>query len=46
MLADHADMNREHLSDLENGKYDPTLGLLERVAFALELRLSDFFNQR
>jgi len=46
VLADHAEMNREHLSDLENGKYEPTVGLLERLATALGVTLEQLFRGR
>jgi len=46
ILADHAGMNREHLSDLENGKYDPASGLVERIAKALGTGMESFFRDR
>jgi transcriptional regulator with XRE-family HTH domain len=46
VLADHAQMNREHLSDLENGKYEPTAGLLERIAKAMDVTLEQLFRGR
>ena len=46
ILADHADMNREHLCDLENGKYDPSAGLLEKLAKAIGVTLAEFFQGR
>jgi len=46
ILADHAAMNREHLSDLENGKYEPSAGLIERLSKALGVTLEEFFRGR
>jgi len=46
ILADHAEMNREHLSDIENGKYDPSSGTVEKIAEALEINLETFFKDR
>ena len=39
-------MNREHLSDLENGKYDPASGMVETIAKALGTSLEGFFKGR
>ena len=39
-------MNREHLSDLENGKYDPTSGTVEKIAKAFGINLETFFKGR
>ena len=46
LLADHADMNREHLSDLENGQYDPASGMVEKIAKALGINMETFFKGR
>ncbi len=46
ILADHADMNREHLSELENGKRDPDCGMVEKLAKAMGLTLEQFFRGR
>jgi DNA-binding Xre family transcriptional regulator len=44
MLADHAELTREHLSELENGKKEIGVRALERITQALELNLHDFFD--
>lgn len=46
ILADHADMNREHLSELENGKRDPSSGMVEKLARALGMGMEEFFRGR
>jgi transcriptional regulator with XRE-family HTH domain len=46
MLADHAQITREHLSELENGKKEIGVRILERVAVALGLSLKGFFDDR
>jgi transcriptional regulator with XRE-family HTH domain len=44
MLADHAELTREHLSELESGKKEIGVRALERIATALEVSLSHFFG--
>lgn len=44
MLADHAGLTREHLSELENGKKEIGARTLERIAKALEMKLAEFFE--
>jgi len=44
MLADHAELAREHLSELENGKKEIGLRALARVIDALELSFAQFFE--
>lgn len=44
MLADHAGLTREHLSELENGKKEIGARTLERIAKALETKLTHFFE--
>jgi transcriptional regulator with XRE-family HTH domain len=44
MLADHAELTREHLSELENGHKEMGVRSLERVADALEISLGKFFD--
>jgi transcriptional regulator with XRE-family HTH domain len=44
MLADHAELAREHLSELENGRKEIGIKTLERIASALEVRLSQLFQ--
>jgi transcriptional regulator with XRE-family HTH domain len=45
MLADHAGLTREHLSELENGKKEIGVRTLQRIAGALEVSLSTFFDR-
>ena len=44
MLADHAELAREHLSELERGKKEIGLRALGRVAEALDVDLQLFFK--
>jgi transcriptional regulator with XRE-family HTH domain len=44
MLADHAELTREHLSELENGHKEIGARSLERIAKALEVKLAEFFE--
>lgn len=44
MLADHAGLTREHLSELENGKKEIGARTLDRIAKALEMKLTHFFE--
>ena len=44
MLADHAEIAREHLSELENGHKEIGAKTLQRIAQALEVNLSKFFD--
>jgi transcriptional regulator with XRE-family HTH domain len=44
MLADHAGLAREHLSELENGHKEIGVRMLERIATALDTKLSQFFE--
>ena len=45
MLADHADVTREHLSELENGHKEIGIRTLERIASALSVTLAQFFDE-
>lgn len=40
-LARHADLNRSFLSDLERGKANPSLVSLEKLAFALDMKVTE-----
>ena len=40
-LALEADINRNYLCDLENGRRNPTLRVLEKIANALEITISE-----
>jgi len=43
-LAARAQLTREHLSRLEAGRYDPTLGTLNRLAWALGVPVTDLLR--
>jgi transcriptional regulator with XRE-family HTH domain len=44
MLADHAELTREHLSELENGHKEIGARSLERISRALGISLMNFFD--
>jgi transcriptional regulator with XRE-family HTH domain len=44
ILADHAQITREHLSEIENGKKEIGVRILERIVSAFGMSLSAFFN--
>jgi len=44
MLADHAELTREHLSELENGHKEIGVRALEKIVKALSLNLQQFFE--
>lgn len=44
MLADHSELTREHLSELENGHKEIGIRTLEKITLALELSLPEFFQ--
>ena len=44
MLADHAELTREHLSELENGHKEIGVKALEKIVVALDLSLQQFFE--
>jgi transcriptional regulator with XRE-family HTH domain len=44
LLADHAELTREHLSELENGHKEIGVRALEKIALALDLSLHQFFE--
>ena len=43
-LALEANINKNYLSDLENGRRNPSLDILERIANAFEISLSELFK--
>jgi transcriptional regulator with XRE-family HTH domain len=43
MLADHAELSREHLAELEAGKKEVGIRTLERVVIAFGLTFPEFF---
>ncbi len=44
MLADHAGLSREHLSELENGHKEMGVRALSRIATALGVTMSDLLR--
>jgi transcriptional regulator with XRE-family HTH domain len=44
MLADHAELTREHLSELENAHKEIGVNALEKIAHALGVNLHQFFE--
>jgi transcriptional regulator with XRE-family HTH domain len=44
MLADHAELTREHLSEVEGGKKEIGVRTLDRIAKALGMSWSKFFE--
>jgi transcriptional regulator with XRE-family HTH domain len=44
MLADHAALTREHLSELENGHKEIGARALHKIAVALDIKLEQFFE--
>jgi transcriptional regulator with XRE-family HTH domain len=44
MLADHAALTREHLSELENGHKEIGVRTLDRIVRVLRVSLSQFFE--
>lgn len=42
-LAERLDIDRTHLSKIENGKTRPSTRLLERIAAALDVTIKDIF---
>jgi transcriptional regulator with XRE-family HTH domain len=43
-MAFRASLNRNYLSDLENGRRNPSLKVLEKIAFAFEINLETLFR--
>lgn len=44
MLADHAQIAREHLSELENGHKEAGARTLQAIADAFDMSLAEFFR--
>jgi transcriptional regulator with XRE-family HTH domain len=44
-LAAHAELSKTHISELENGKREVGLHTLERLAEALEVRISELMKE-
>lgn len=45
-LSAKADIHQTYLSGVEGGKRNPTVGVLERIAAALRVDISEFFTKR
>jgi transcriptional regulator with XRE-family HTH domain len=45
LLADHAELERAHLSRLEDGRREAGLRVLERIAIALEVEMEDLVRR-
>lgn len=43
-LSLESDVNRNYLSDLERGKRNPSIGVLNRIALGLKVDLKDIFD--
>lgn len=43
-VAKKAKIAREHLNRLENGRYDPTVGTLQRLANALKVKVTELLE--
>ena len=43
-LGFRADVNRNYISDLERGKRNVSLMIIERIAIALEVEVKDLFK--
>ena len=43
-LALEANVNKNYICDLENGRRNPSLDILERIASALQITLSELFK--
>ena len=44
-LAQEADISQGHISDLENGRNQPTIDTLKRLIAPLGITLAEFFNE-
>ena len=43
-LALNANVNKNYISDLENGRRNPSLDILERIAVAFNITLAELFK--
>lgn len=43
-LALESDVNKNYISDLENGRRNPSLEILEKIAIAFNISLSELFK--
>lgn len=46
LLADHAELAREYISEVERGRKELGIRALERIAQALDIELQEFFVGR
>lgn len=44
-FALEADVDRRYMSDLENGKRNPSLEIIEKIANRLEMPISELFSE-
>jgi putative transcriptional regulator len=44
LLADHAQISREHVVRIENGQKELGLRTLEKIATALDLKITELFG--
>lgn len=44
-LGDRADVHQTYLSQLEGGKRNPSVDVLERIAKALKIDIAEFFRK-
>lgn len=40
-----SDVNKNYISDLERGNRNPTIIMLDRLAFSLEIEVKEFFEE-
>ncbi|PQJ10119.1 transcriptional regulator [Flavipsychrobacter stenotrophus] len=45
-LANKADVDRTYMTDVENGRRNISVEVLERIIMALEISYADFFNAK
>lgn len=44
ILADHAELTREHINKIESGEVEPGIRAMERISSALEVSLCDLLT--
>lgn len=45
-LAYKADVDRTYVTDVENGRRNVSIEILERIIIALEISIAEFFNSK
>ena len=45
-LANRAEVDRTYVTDVENGRRNVSVEILERIIYALEVSISEFFNSK